>query len=367
MDAVFATILKILEFVIAFGLLVFLHELGHYLTAKLFNIQVEEFGFGFPPRLIKLFQFRETEFTLNWIPFGAFVRPRGENDPAISGGLASASPWARLCVLFGGPMMNLLTGVLLFSVVFTQVGAPDTSKVLIMDVNAGSPAAIAGVQKDDLVVKINGETVDSTQKLSQVVKQNLGNEVSITLQRGSEIIQTNAVPRVDPPAGQGALGITMSNPVIKINWIQSLPLATQVAYEQGHQLLTLPFMLLSGQVSPDQGRMVGPKGIYDIYQVARSRDAEEVTTGQQPQGALGLNTLGLLATISIALGFTNLLPIPALDGGRILFVLPEIVLRRRVPAQYENMIHLIGFAVLIVLMIYVTTQDFINPINLPTP
>jgi len=90
MDAIFSTLLRIFEFIIAFGLLVFLHELGHYLAAKLFNIQVEEFGFGFPPRLVKLFQFRETEFTLNWIPFGAFVRPKGENDPEVPGGLASS-------------------------------------------------------------------------------------------------------------------------------------------------------------------------------------------------------------------------------------------------------------------------------------
>jgi regulator of sigma E protease len=367
MDAVLNTVLRILEFVIAFGLLVFLHELGHYLMSKLFNIQVEEFGFGFPPRLIKLFQFRETEFTLNWIPFGAFVRPKGENDPSIPGGLASASPWARLAVLFGGPLMNLLTGILLFSLVFTQVGAPDTKRVLIMDVSPDSPAATAGIQKNDIVTKINNELVDGTAKLSQVVKQNLGKEVHISLLRGSETVETTAIPRENPPAGQGALGITMSNPVQKINWLQSLPVASQVAYEQGRQLLTLPFMMLSGQVSPAQGRLVGPKGIYDIYQVARERDAEETTAGQQAPSPLGLNTLGFLATISIALGFTNLLPIPALDGGRILFVLPEILFRRRVPAQYENMIHLIGFTVLILLMIYVTTQDFINPITLPKP
>ncbi|MBE0698435.1 MAG: site-2 protease family protein, partial [Anaerolineaceae bacterium] len=147
MDAVFNSVLRILEFVVAFGLLVFLHELGHYLMAKLFNIQVDEFGFGFPPRLIKLFQFRETEFTLNWIPFGAFVRPRGENDPSVPGGLASATPGARLAILFGGPVMNLITGIILFSVIFTQVGAPDTKQVLIMDVSPDTPAAAAGIQK----------------------------------------------------------------------------------------------------------------------------------------------------------------------------------------------------------------------------
>ncbi|NLG99889.1 MAG: site-2 protease family protein [Chloroflexi bacterium] len=365
MDAIFSTLLRIFEFIIAFGLLVFLHELGHYLAAKLFNIQVEEFGFGFPPRLVKLFQFRETEFTLNWIPFGAFVRPKGENDPEVPGGLASASPWARLTVLFGGPLMNLLTGVVLFSVLFSQLGAPDLSRVLIVEVSENSPAAEAGIQVNDIITEINGTVITSMQDLSNHVRANLGQEVQITLLRGGKRIETSAVPRENPPEGQGALGITMSNPVRPMNLVQAVPYAARLTYEQGRQLLTLPFLMLRGEVSPDEGRFVGPKGIYDIYSAARELDEEEAVATQEPEPILGLNTLSFLATISIALGYTNLLPIPALDGGRILFVLPEILFRRRIPAQYENMIHLIGFTALILLMIYVTTQDIINPIALP--
>ncbi len=102
MSGLINSVLEIVIFVLTFGLLIFLHEFGHYILSKLFNIEVEEFGFGFPPRLVKLFQFRETAFTLNWIPFGAFVRPKGENDPSVPGGLAAANPWARLAVLLGG-------------------------------------------------------------------------------------------------------------------------------------------------------------------------------------------------------------------------------------------------------------------------
>jgi regulator of sigma E protease len=365
MEAISGTVIRIVEFVIAFGLLIFLHELGHYLLAKLFNIQIEEFGFGFPPRLVKLFQFRETEVTLNWIPFGAFVRPKGENDPNIPGGLASANPWARLAVLFGGPAFNLITGVILFSILFTQLGAPDIRRVLIVDVNEGSPAFTAGLRSDDIVTHINGQAVEGTTELSQVVRQNLGQEVRITIMRNGETIETSAVPRVDPPEGQGALGITMSNPVREIGWAESVPYAGRLVFEQGRQLLSLPMMLIRGQISPEEGRLVGPKGIYDIYTAVRERDDDIASPTDQAEPLIGLNTLGFLATISIALGFTNLLPIPALDGGRILFVLPEILFRRRVPAEYENMIHLVGFAALILLMIYVTTQDIINPIVLP--
>jgi regulator of sigma E protease len=365
MDGILGTLIRILEFVIAFGLLVFLHEFGHYLMSKLFHIEVEEFGFGFPPRLVKLFQFRETEFTLNWIPFGAFVRPKGENDPNVPGGLAAANPWARLGVLLGGPVMNLLTGILLFSLIFTQIGAPDYSKVLVVDVSADSPAQQAGIKNDDVITMINGQPVDSTEKLSAIVHQNLGKEIEITLRRGDQVIQTKAVPRQNPPEGEGALGIGMSNPMQNVNWVGALPASMRTSYAQVKQLITLPVQLIRGQISADQGRVVGPVGIYSIFSTARQRDAEDATATKQPEPLLGLNTLYFLATISIALGITNLLPIPALDGGRILFVLPEILFRRRVPPEYENMIHLIGFTALILLMIYITTQDIINPIVIP--
>ena len=364
MEGMFDALIRILEFIIAFGLLIFLHELGHYLVAKFFNIDVEEFGFGFPPRLVKLFQFRETEFTLNWIPFGAFVRPKGENDPNVPGGMAAASPWARLWMLLGGPVMNLATGVVIFSLIFSQMGAPDYSKVLVVDVNDRSPAENAGIQAEDVIVSINGTPVTSTDELSTIVQRNLGQEVQITLRRGEELIETRAVPRAKPPEGEGALGIGMSNPLRDVDFFGALPASINTTYRQIRTIITLPVMIIRGQVAPEQGRFVGPVGIYGIFSTARERD-EEATTAEERDPMFGLNTLLFLATISIALGITNLLPIPALDGGRILFVLPEILFRRRVPAQYENMIHLIGFTALILLMIYITTQDIINPIVIP--
>ncbi len=362
MDGVLNGLVRLGEFIVAFGLLVFIHEMGHYLLAKLFNIEVEEFGFGFPPRMISLFRFRETEFTLNWIPFGAFVRPKGENDPNVPGGLASANPWARLAVLAGGSTMNLIVGIMLFALVFNQAGVANPSVVLIDDVAANTPAAQAGIQRNDQIVQANGIVVDSMDRLRQIVDQNLDKEIAITLKRGDETIETSATPRSNPPQGQGALGIVMANPIRQVSWLEAIPEAVSTTINQGRQLITLPVMLIRGQLSPEEGRLVGPKGIYDIYQEARSLDQETAGSAAAQQQPPWLYRLRLLAVLSIALGYTNLLPIPALDGGRILFVLPEILLRRRVPAQYENMIHLIGFAALILLMIYITTQDIINPI-----
>lgn len=355
----------ILEFVIALGLLLFLHELGHFLIARLFKIEVEEFGLGFPPRLVRLFKLGGTEFTLNWIPFGAFVRPKGENDPRVAGGLAAARPWVRLSVLLGGPFMNILTGILLFAVVVTRIGAPDFRTVQIIEVAPQSPAASAGLAAGDIVVSINGEKIDNMQELSSIVQANLGKEITFVYEREGRTSSITIVPRPNPPEGQGALGIVMSNPNRPISIMQAIPYGFLITLEQGRQLLLVPSMLIKGTLSPEEARFVGPKGMFDIYQQARERDLEAETTPPSPTTPPAVNTLWFLAVISVALGITNLLPIPALDGGRILFIIPELLFGRRVAPEYENMVHLIGFAALLLLMFYITTQDILNPIVLP--
>jgi len=359
-------ILNIVEFILAFGLLIFLHELGHFVTARLFKIEVEEFGFGYPPRLVKMFNFGGTEITLNWIPIGGFVRLKGENDPEVPGGFWGANPYARLAVLVGGPLMNLLTGIIIFSLVFIQTGAPDPHKVQIVGVNEGSPAAMAGIKMDDILVSVNGQPIDSVEKVTALVKQNLGKQITIVYLRDGQEITTSATPRLNPPKGEGSLGVVMSNPVVPISFWQAFPIASRVTYQQAMQLLQLPGQLIRGQVSMEEARPVGPKGIYDIYSQAREMDNEiESTASSGAESLPAVNTLWIMGIISVAIGLTNLMPIPPLDGGRILFILPEIIIKRRVPAQYENMVHLIGFALMMALMVYITTQDIINPIVLP--
>lgn len=363
MNSIINIFVTILEFVLALGILAFLHELGHFLIARLFKIEIEEFGFGFPPRLVRLFSLGGTEFTLNWIPFGAFVRPKGENDPNIAGGLAAAKPGPRLAVLFGGPVMNLLVGIIIFSLVFVRIGAPDQRVVQIVDVSKDTPAAQAGILPGDIVISVNGNPIDSVDKLRSIITANQGSEVTMVMKRSGSTLEIKTTPRKNPPQGQGALGVMLGNPVKPITWFQAVPYAAEVTYNQAMQLLLLPGRLIQGQISPDQARVVGPKGMYDIFQQARTLDAQSQAT-QNPETP-AVNVLGLLGTISVALGLTNLLPFPALDGGRILFVLPEIILRRRVPAEFENMVHLIGFAALIVLLVVITTQDIIHPVVIP--
>jgi regulator of sigma E protease len=366
MNSTLNLLLNIVEFVIALGILAGLHEFGHFVMSRISNIDVEEFGLGFPPRLVKLFNWHGTDFTLNWIPFGAFVRPKGENDPDVPGGLGAANPWKRLGVLLGGPVMNLLIGVFIFSLVFAEVGQPDSRTVQVIDTSPNSPAAQAGLIAGDVITQINGQVINNMDLLTTLVHNNLGKPVTMTYLRKGQQHQVTIVPRTNPPAGQGALGIVMGNPMISIGWFQAVPYAFQITYQQIHQLILLPGNLIRGQIAPAQARVVGPKGMFDIYQQARTLDQQAASTpGSATNHAPDVNTLALLATISVALGLTNLLPLPALDGGRIIFLIPEILFRKRVPARYENMVHLIGFAALLLFMIYVTTQDIINPVVLP--
>lgn len=355
-------LITILEFVLALGFLIFLHELGHFLVAKLFKIPVEEFGFGFPPRMVKLFRIGETDFTLNWIPFGAFVRPKGEENPDEPGGLAAQKPLVRIAVLLGGPALNVLTGILLFALFFTQIGIPDTSQVLIIQVEPDTPAMNAGLREGDKVLFINEIPVTSASVLSEEVRRHLGEEITLTIEREGDRQVLTLVPRTEYPSDQGPLGITMGAPYRQAGLAEALPMGASMAYEQAKMFITLPAQLIRGNVAPDEARIMGPVAIYDVFSQARERDTQ---TPDRVDNSVPVNTLGLLATISVALGLTNLLPIPALDGGRILFSLPELITGKRIPPRWENTIHFIGFAALLLLMLYITTQDIINPVVLP--
>ncbi len=358
-------IITLIEFILFFGVMLFIHEFGHFIVAKSLGIKVEEFGFGYPPRLVKLFNFRETEVTLNWIPFGAFVRMSGETDPAVPGGFGQATPWARIAVLLAGPFMNLLAGVILFVFLFTNIGVPDASKVVITQVASDSPASQAGLQVGDLITQVNQTPIDNTDTLVNIVQENKGNQITIQVKRGDQTIAVNTVPRVNPPADQGALGIGMSNPIVSRPWVDTVPLAFQSTYDQIKLTLEMPGKLISGQISGQDARVVGPVGMYDMFSQARQSDTATPSSTSTSNPAGHLLTLQLMIAVTIALGLTNLLPIPALDGGRILFILPELIVHKRIPARYENLVHMIGFIALLVLMFFVTAQDIINPIKLP--
>lgn len=347
----------VIQFVIALGLLLFFHEFGHFVASRTFGIEVEEFGFGLPPRMVKMFSWKGTDFTLNWIPFGAFVRPKGENDPEVEGGMSSASPWVRLCVLLAGPFMNIAVGFILLVALYGWVGVPNPSIVQIVAVTPDTPAQQAGMLPGDIVQQINGQTVSSFEVLQNTVKANLGTEITLMVARGSDTKTLKMVPRANPPAGQGALGIQLDYGLSTIPFIEAFPKAVGGIYDQASQLVMLPVKLIEGTVAPDQARVVGIVGIFGIYQNASQMDAQASAT---PVARPPLFRLSFIIAITIALGLTNLLPIPALDGGRILLLLPELLFRKRVPTQYENAVNAFGMFLLLALMAIVTVSDIIH-------
>ena len=356
--------MQLIQFILGLTALIIIHELGHFLAARLLKVPVDEFGIGFPPRLLgtardnngkrRWFNHRTPEdidpdsliLSLNWIPLGGFVRPRGENDPDVAGGLASANPWVRLGVFFAGPAANIIVGLIMAIAIIYSNGEPVTNKVIIQSVESGSPAESAGLLANDLFITINGETPESIDGLRALIEKNKGQSTTVVMLRGEETVTVVLVPRQDPPPGQGALGVILANPTRPISLIAATGGGLYAVYNFTNTLLHLPLRILNGQAAPEESRLVGYKGMYDIY-----------TRLPSPWE--------FFAVISLSLGIFNLLPIPALDGGRILLTLPEIIIRKRIPADYENAIHFVGFAMLILLLIYVNVQDFINPAVLP--
>jgi regulator of sigma E protease len=353
---------SLLEFIFTLAALIIIHEFGHFIVCRLCKVEVEEFGLGFPPRMLNLFTAGGTRFTLNWLPFGGFVRPKGENDPSIPRGLAAANPWKRIAVYLAGPGMNILVGIILYMVIFSKFGnpVPVENQVQIMAVAADSPAQQAGLQACDYFVKVNNQDITSTDQLQLLIKSNLGKSTSMVLQRGSQVYEANLIPRLNPPVGQGAIGISMSNPIQfqPIGLTAALPMGMTAVYNYGHELVTLPGRMIRGQIPPDQGRLVGFKGMYDMYQ-----EVSQSNTGNCTPRLM--NILAFFAAITTSLGLLNLLPVPALDGGRIIFVLPEIIIRRRIPQEYENWINVVSFSLLLLVILYINLQDFINPIVFP--
>ena len=366
------TLLTWIVFILAFGGMGLVHEFGHFIAARLCKIEVEEFGIGLPtPGAITLFTWQGTRFTFNWLPFGGFVRPKGENDPNVEGGLAAASPWKRLIVLFAGPVMNLLTAVLIYSIIFTRVGVPDSSRVLVSSVTKDSPAEQAGFQYGDIFISGNGQPIRSYDELRVIVDANKNKPVDFLVDRHGEQVTLTATPLVNTAENRVMIGVGLGVPFKQTSSpVETLSLGAQYTYYNIRALIALPSQMLRGTLNSEQSRLVGLKGIYDILQQTVSHDVQASATSapastdplDQP-----VRTLELIASLSISLGIFNLFPFPALDGGRIIFVLPELIFRRRVSPRVENLIHGMGMAFLLLLMIYINVMDFINPVNIKIP
>ncbi|MDQ3248645.1 MAG: RIP metalloprotease RseP [Chloroflexota bacterium] len=435
-----STLITLVSFMIVLGVLVFIHEFGHYWVARRNGIVVQEFGMGYPPRLVKLFTYDGTDFTLNLIPFGGFARMKGEDAGDMSpGSFNAASRLGRAATLVAGPLMNAILAVFLFAFSFMagfpaevaraqviaveggsvaaglglqagdillqsgdqpiQVGAipevnyrvwngedsitgdgalvvsrqdsvvelPMPVDIQLDDVLASidyapvldtlirrtapnSPAAGAGLQADDILYKINDTVITLNSPLNQVVQQNLGKPVTLTVLRDQTWQTFEVTPRQNPPPGEGALGVEIGF----ATQLSSMPFLA--AMRQGFTamvqyitvVLQVPYMLIQGTLAPADAQLQGPVGIARLVGGAATATIE---TG------LWFPIWRLSAILSVALAITNLLPLPALDGGRLLFILIETLRGRRINPEREGLVHMVGFMLLLGLLVYITVQD----------
>jgi len=323
-----------------------------------------------------------TRFTLNWLPLGGFVRPKGENDPNVPGGLAAANPWKRLAVLIAGPLMNLITAVIVFSIIINLSGGIITTqpenigptRLMITSVMPDSPADASGFQVGDTLISGADKPIASYEDLRAIVEDNVSQPVVFVVERNGEAMELTTIPLMNEQEKRAMIGVSFCTgcvfaPVATLG--ENIQYSLEYTGSQIRALVTLPVQLIRGTIAPEQGRLIGLKGIFDIMRQSVANDVEASNAPSTPTSSGPLNkpvqTLFIIASLSISLGLFNLFPFPALDGGRILFILPELIFRRRVSPQVENLVHGMGMAFLLLLMIYINVMDFVNPINVTIP
>lgn len=359
-------LITIVAFILILGLLVLVHEFGHFIAAKKNGVYVEEFGFGYPPKLFS-FKFKDTLYSINLLPLGGFVKLYGEEAGELDAekttkkipsnqAFTNKKPWQKLIILCAGVLGNFLLGWFLISILFTQ-GIPTPTKDVIIDrIVSNSPAQYAGLKPKDILleIKVNDQIfkLKSTNDLIDLSKKYAGQEFNIKINRAN-IKQTIFVtPRKNPPSGQGPLGIVITSFIEKrypwyqapfFGLIEAFNITNKIVSELGKTL----FLLITFQKPHID--VAGPIGIAQF-------------TGQAIK--FGRNAvLEFIALLSLNLAVLNILPFPALDGGRLVFVIYEWISKKRVNKNLERYLNFAGFSLLILLALLVSISDVVKLIK----
>lgn len=364
-------LLTIIIFILILSILIFSHEFGHFISAKKAGMKVEEFGFGFPPRIFSVKK-GETVYSLNLIPIGGFVKILGEQRPKNKESMGNkrafyAKPiWQRVIVIAMGVVMNLLLAVVLLSIVH-GLGIPTVIErdsppakniqIQIVSIAPNSPAQNIGLKLGDSITELKvkfpptadqpqAEKVNEVEDVQKFIARYAGEEVSLTILRGKETLEKSLVPRLSPPENEGPIGIALAKVgIVSYPWYKAIWLGFKTTGKLTAGFIALFYQLIKTLILKGVliGEIAGPIGIASL-------------TAQFTK--LGLvYILQFVAFISINLAIINAIPFPALDGGRILFLLIEKIKGSPVNAKVENLVNNIGFALLIVLMILVTFRD----------
>lgn len=357
----------LIAFVSIIGL-VSLHELGHFIIAKKFGVKVEEFGIGFPPRIFGK-KFGETVYSLNLLPLGAFVKIAGEEgeDKSVEShrSFQGKSFWQKIAIILGGVVSFWLIAIILLTIVFSlgatqaisddEAGQVVNPKVQILAVAPNSPAEKAGIKQGDSIKDFKFQNLDvqiqkvkEVQELSEKYK---GQEVVLTIERGKDVFDVKLTPRVSPPQGEGLMGLALvrtsekSYPlwVAPVKGISATFEITKAVIDGWVQIVG---GLVNGNGMPQGAQLVGPIGIGSMI-------------GQAARAGLSYY-LQFIAVLAVYLAVFNILPIPALDGGKTVFIIIEKLKGSPLNPKVEQSLTAVFFGLLILLMIFVTIKDLVG-------
>lgn len=362
MLSIIDSLLPILQFLVMLSFLVIIHELGHFIFARRFKVKIEEFGLGYPPRAKKLFSWRGIPFTLNWIPLGGFVKMEGETGAGEnSGAFYSKTKLQRLIIILAGAGVNFIFGVLAFTLIYSQVGVPTSispAQTVVVEVSEG-PGKDAGLKPDDQILEAK-DAAGNTAKVSQVleftrwVRSRPDMDIQLTVKRNEKTeVLTVHTRRSEEIEKLGAISVVLAEPIEAkfYPWYRMPFEATKYGLMRSLELSQLILKSL-GQMGSDlvsKGKLpteiAGPIGI--VHEV-----------GKQKVFASGfLRALDFTALFSINLAIMNVLPIPALDGGRALFILLEFILGRKRLVKIEEHAHSIGIVALLFIILLISIKD----------
>jgi regulator of sigma E protease len=354
-------LISLISVVILLGILIFVHELGHFLAARISGVGVLKFSLGFGPKIVGK-RIGETEYVLSWIPLGGFVKLLGESDSEQplspedeKRSFLKQAGWKRMLIIFAGPLFNFLLAILIFVIVF-MYGIPNLTAD-IGEVQKESAAAIAGILSGDKIIAIGGKTINHWDELRPLIAAGNGKEVEIIVQRGDEKKYFLIKPKIaksknlfGEEVSTYLIGISPSGKVVteKKNPWQAVIAACEKTWEISELTVLAVVKMLEGTISP---RTLG--GPIFIAQIAGAQVREGV-----------IPFILFMALLSINLGVVNLFPIPVLDGGQIMFNAIELIIRREISIKVKETAQQIGFALIIMLMIFVVIID-IERMNLP--
>lgn len=337
-------IMTIIVAILAFGLIVFIHELGHFLFAKRAGVRIHEFAIGMGPKIYG-FKKGETVYSIRLLPLGGYVAMEGEDgeshDPRAFG---NKTILQRASILFAGPFFNIVLAAIILVPVFMFIGSPSTTLREVID---NSPAQVAGLKAGDTIKSINGEEIKSWNELSQSINSSKGKELKVTIDRDGTTKQINVKP--EAKEGSYVIGIYPKN---EKNILGAFTNAIKTTISMTVQMVTFLVQLVTGTLPGGvEGAVTGPVGVISI--VADATKAGFV------------NVLYLASVISLNLGVLNLLPIPALDGGRLFFLAIEFIRGgKKIDPNKEGMINMIGFAALMLFMLFITYKDIVRLIGM---